>query len=133
MDDADDDRPGVARVDFSEAEEQSLARLASALGLVGMLQILLSGIAVVLLVIGVLMHLDRLSPLLLLVAALGLLYTGLPVWQGMLLREAGESIGRVASADEDDQEFLASAFRRLRAVFVIELVLGLYAVYKVIG
>jgi hypothetical protein len=130
MDDTDDDRPGLARVDFSEDEERSLGRLASALGLVGMLQILLSGIGVVLLVIGLLMKLQHMSLLLLLVGAIALLNTGLPVWQGVMLREAGESIGRVAGADDDDQEYLASAFRRLRTVFVIELVLALYALYQ---
>ena len=133
MDDADDDRPGVARVEFDEGEEQSLGRLASALGLVGTLQILLSGIGLVLLVIGLLMQVARMSLLMLLVGAIALLHTGLPVWQGVMLREAGESIARVAGSDDDDQEYLASAFRRLRVVFVIELVLAFYALYQAIG
>ncbi|MFY0541050.1 hypothetical protein [Nannocystis pusilla] len=67
---------------------------------------------------------------LVIVSVLGLLYVGLPVWQGMLLREAGEAIGKVAGSDEDDQEYLASAFRRLRAVFVVELVLALWPLVR---
>ncbi|MFY0541049.1 hypothetical protein [Nannocystis pusilla] len=44
MDDA-DEPAGVARVEFDEAEERSLVRLAGAMGLVGLLQVLWAGSA----------------------------------------------------------------------------------------
>jgi hypothetical protein len=46
-----------------------------------------------------------------------------------MLREAGETLGRVAGPDEDDQEFLMSVFRRLKVVFTIELLLALWGLY----
>ena len=127
MDDA-DEPVGVARVEFDEAEERSLVRLAGAMGLVGLLQMLLGGIGVVIALVVVVLARQPIE--LLIVSVLGLVYVGLPVWQGMLLREAGESIGKVAGSDEDDQEYLASAFRRLRAVFVVELVLALWPLVR---
>ena len=127
MDDA-DEPVGVARVEFDEAEERSLVRLAGAMGLVGLLQMLLGGIGVVLAVLA--LALSRHPIELVIVSVLGLVYVGLPVWQGMLLREAGEAIGKVAGSDEDDQEYLASAFRRLRAVFVVELILALWPLVR---
>lgn len=129
MDD-DDDRPGLARVDFSDDEERSLGRLASALGLVGTLQIVLSGLALVLVLIGFVMTLGNLSAALLLLSVLGVVYVGLPIFQGMLLREAGEALDKVAGSDEDDQEYLGSLFRRLRTVFVLELVLTVLHILK---
>ena len=119
---------GVARVEFDEAEERGLERLATAMGLVGLLQMLLGGIGVVLALLLVVQSGGH--PILLLVALLGVIYVGLPVWQGMLLREAGEAIGKVAGSDEDDQEYLASAFRRLRVVFIVELILALWPVVR---
>ena len=126
MQDVDDEPLGVARVDFTEDEERGLGRLASTLQLVGLLQIVLAGLAFVLASIGVLLGAWSLSPLFLLITGLGLAYVGLPIWQGVMLRESGELLGRVAGSDDDDQEHLASAFRRLRVVFMIELVLGLW-------
>ncbi|MCY1008069.1 hypothetical protein OV079_21425 [Nannocystis pusilla] len=127
MDDA-DEPAGVARVEFDEAEERGLVRLAGAMGLVGLLQVLLGGIGVVLALLVLVMARHPLE--LVIVSVLGLVYVGLPVWQGMLLREAGEAIGKVAGSDEDDQEYLASAFRRLRVVFVVELVLALWPLVR---
>ncbi|MDC0716057.1 hypothetical protein [Nannocystis bainbridge] len=127
MDDA-DEPIGVARVEFDEAEERGLERLATAMGLVGLLQMLLGGIGVVLALLLVVQ--SGAHPILLLVALLGVIYVALPVWQGMLLREAGEAIGKVAGSDEDDQEYLASAFRRLRVVFIVELILALWPVVR---
>lgn len=126
MQDVDDEPLGVARVDFTEDEERGLGRLASTLQLVGLLQIVLAGLAFVLASIGVLLGAWSLSPLFLLITGLGLAYVGLPIWQGVMLRESGELLGRVAGSDDDDQEHLASAFRRLRVVFMIELGLGLW-------
>lgn len=131
MKDVEDEPLGVARVDFTEAEEQGLGRLASTLQLVGLLQILLAGIVFVLAIIGVVMgalHLS--SPMFLIFTVLGLAYAGLPIWQGALLREAGDLVGRVASSDDDDQEYLASAFRRLRVVFMIEFGLAVWQVFQ---
>lgn len=128
--DADDEPLGVARIDFNEGEEGSLKRLAGVLQLVGSLQIMLAGITVVLALWLAALGLRVMSPVLLLVTLLGVVYAALPVWQGMLLREAGEQFGRVAGSDEDDQEYLASAFRRLRVVFLVEFLLGLYVTYR---
>jgi heme A synthase len=122
------DAPGLARIDFSEADEARMGRLAWAMGFVGLVQAVLGGLGVVLALLFAVEMLGRLGgaslPGLLLVALM-LVVTVLPVYQGIVLREAGESIGRVARTDDDDQEHLAAAFRRLRVVFAIEAALAL--------
>lgn len=132
MDEEIEDPPGLARVPLAEGEERSIRRLATAFGIVGLIQLLTAGIALTWLVIGMFPSMGMLlagGPVRLLLMALGLVYMALPLWQGVMLREAGETLGRIAGPDEDDQEFLASVFRRLKVVFTIELLLALWALY----
>ncbi|MBA3547830.1 MAG: hypothetical protein H0T76_15210 [Nannocystis sp.] len=132
MDEEIDDPPGLARVELEPGEERSMRWLASALGIVGMIQIVAAGLALLWMLVALIPSLGAIiggGATRLVVTALGLAYVALPVWQGVMLREAGETIGRVAGPDEDDQEFLASAFRRLKVVFTIELLLALWGLY----
>lgn len=132
MDDDANEGPGLARIGLDEEEERTLGRLAGALGIVGLIQMLAGGLVLLLAIVGVLASLGHLfggGAARLLVMVLSLAYAALPVWQGMMLREAGESIARVGGPDAEDQDFLASMFRRLRVVFVIELLLALWHGY----
>lgn len=121
------DAPGLARIDFSDADEARMHRLAWAMGVVGVLQTIFAGLGVLLAlwftatVVG---HIGRAPMAVLLSIVMMLAITVLPMWQGVVIREAGEFIGRVAGSDDDDQEHLAAAFRRLRVVFIIEAVLA---------
>jgi hypothetical protein len=130
MDEEADDPPGMARIGLDDGEERSLRRLSSALGIVGLIQIVAAGLALAWMLIALFTSLGMmLSGARLMVTLLGLAYVALPIWQGVMLREAGETFGRVAGPDEDDQEYLASAFRRLKVVFTIELLLALWGLY----
>ena len=109
-----------------------MRRLAGALGIVGLIQIVAAGIALTWMVVALFASFGALlggGGVRLVMTALGLAYVALPVWQGVMLRETGETFSRVAGPDEDDQEFLASAFRRLKVVFTIELLLALWGLY----
>ncbi len=121
------DAPGLARIDFSEADEARMHRLAWAMGVVGVLQTVFAGLGVLMALwftVTVFGHIGR-APLAVLLSVVMMLgVTILPMWQGIVIREAGEFIGRVAGSDDDDQEYLAAAFRRLRVVFIIEAVLA---------
>ena len=132
----DQDLPPLARVDFSEAEEQRMGRLAWAMGIVGLLQMVLGGIGLLFalwFVVLALGHLEREPLTTVLMMVMALMITALPLYQGVMLREAGERIGHAVSSDDDDQEHIAAAFRRLRVVFVIEAVLALLAlVYQLL-
>ncbi len=132
MDEEIDDPPGLARIELEPQEERSMRWLASALGIVGMIQIVAAGLALTWMLVALVPSLGGIlggGAVRLVVTALGLVYVALPVWQGVMMREAGETLGRVAGSDEDDQEFLASMFRRLKVVFTIELLLALWGLY----
>lgn len=136
MDDDADEGPGLARIGLDEDEERTLGRLAGALGIVGLIQMLAGGLVLLLTIVGVLASLGHLlggGAARLLAMVLSLAYVALPVWQGVMLREAGESIARVGGPDAEDQDFLASMFRRLRVVFVIELLLALWHLYDTLA
>lgn len=135
MDQEIDDPPGLARVELEPGEERGIRWLASALGIVGMIQIVAAGLALTWMIVALLPSLGMIlgGAARLVMSVLALAYVALPVWQGVMLREAGESLGRVAGPDEDDQEFLASAFRRLKVVFTIELLLALWGLYDELG
>lgn len=136
MDEEIDDPPGLARVELEPGEERGIRWLASALGIVGMIQIVAAGLALTWMLVALLPSLGMIlggGAARLMMAVLALAYVALPVWQGVMLREAGETLGRVAGPDEDDQEFLASAFRRLKVVFTIELLLALWGLYDELG
>lgn len=122
------DPPPLARIDFSAAEEARMNRLAWAMGAVGLLQSVLSGLGLLMALwfsVQALQHVARAPTQVLPSIVLALLGTGLPLYQGIVLREAGEYIGRAANTDDDDQEHIGAAFRRLKAVFIIEAVLAL--------
>lgn len=126
------DPPPLARIEFGEADEQRMGRLAWAMGIVGLLQCVLGGIGVLFalwLVVTVLGHFEREPIGTLVVVVVALMATVLPLYQGVMLREAGERIGHAASSDDDDQEHIAAAFRRLRVVFIIETLLALPLAY----
>ncbi len=119
---ADSDEPALARIEFSPDEEAGLSRLAWALGMVGAIQIGIAGI-------GLVMALVLFSKVALagaiggfLMVALLIAIIAVPLYQGLLLREAGESIGRVANTDDADQDHLMAAFRRFRVIFAIEAI-----------
>lgn len=136
MDEHADEPPGLARIGLEEDEERSLGRLAAALRLVGMFQIIAAGLVLLFTIVGLFGAFGRLFTLgaaRLIVMAMGMAYVALPIWQGVMLREAGDAIARVGGADMEDQDFLASAFRRLRVVFVIELLLALWHLYDELG
>ena len=136
MDEEIDDPPGLARVEFEPGEERTMRWLVSALGIVGVVQIVGAGLALTWMLVALLPSLGMVlggGATRLVTTVLGLAYVALPVWQGVMLREAGETLGRVAGPDEDDQEFLASAFRRLKVVFTIELLLALWGLYDKLG
>ena len=128
MAESSEEGPGLARIDFSEADEAQMRRLAWAMGVVGLCQSLLSGLGLLLALWGVAMllgHMGQAPLTVLLMGALLLGCTALPLYQGIVLREAGEYFGKVGSTDDDDQEHLGAAFRRLRVVFLIEAVLAI--------
>lgn len=136
MDEESDDPPGLARVELEPGEERGIRWLASALGIVGMVQIVAAGLALTWMLVALLPSLGVIlggGAARLVRSVLALAYVALPVWQGVMLREAGETLGRVAGPDEDDQEFLASTFRRLKVVFTIELLLALWGLYDELG
>lgn len=122
------DPPPLAHIDFSAAEEARMNRLAWAMGVVGLLQSVLSGLGLLMALwfsVQALQNVARAPTQVLPSIALALLGTGLPLYQGIVLREAGEFIGRAANTDDEDQEHIAAAFRRLKVVFIIEAVLAL--------
>lgn len=122
------DPPPLAHIDFSAAEETRMNRLAWAMGVVGLLQSVLSGLGLLMALwfsVQALQHVARAPMPVLLSIVLALLGTGLPLYQGIVLREAGEFIGRAANTDDEDQEHIGAAFRRLKVVFIIEAVLAL--------
>src|SRR5262245_42534266 len=92
------DAPGLARIEFGEADEARLSRLAWAMGLVGLLQCVLCGFGVLL---GLFFAVQMLAGIaeapVQFVAMLALIFTvtALPFYQGMVLREASEYIQRV--------------------------------------
>lgn len=136
MDEHADEAPGLARIGLEEDEERTLGRLAAALRVVGLFQILAAGLVLLFAIValfGTFGHLLSAGAARLIAMAMGLAYVALPIWQGVMLREAGEAIARVGGADMEDQDFLASAFRRLRVVFVIELLLALWHLYDELG
>lgn len=128
MDNEAEDPPGLARIELEPGEERTLRQLAGAMGIVGVLQLIFYGILLLwgLFVLFGFAGGHGVPVTGMLTIALGLVYAALPLWQGVMLRETGEAIGRVGGADGEDQDFLASAFRRLRVVFVIELLLSLW-------
>jgi hypothetical protein len=133
--DSPQDGPGLARIEFSDADEARMHRLAWAMGVVGVLQSIFAGLGLLValwVAATALGHLGRAPVMVLISVGLLLLVTSLPLWQGMLLREAGEFIGRVAGFDDDDQEHVVAAFRRLRVVFIIEAVLAVPLVFQVL-
>lgn len=130
-----DEGPGLARIDFSEGDEAQLHRLAWAMGIVGLLQTVFAGIGLLfaLFFITQMMKVISAAPMTgLLLVVWALMSAALPLYQGIVLREAGEYFGKVASTDDDDQAHLASAFRRLRVVFILEAVLVLPLAWKLI-
>lgn len=136
MDDDADDPPGLARIELAEGEERTLRRLAAAMGIVGVVQIVIYGIALTWMLVALAQSLGfalRAGAVGLAVLVFSLAYVALPIWQGVMVREAGEAFGRVGGPDADDQEFLASAFRRLKVVFVIELLVALWHLKDTFG
>jgi len=135
MDEDADDPPGVAHIGLDEGEERTLGRLARAMGIVGVIQIVFYGIGLTWALVVLLQSLSTLrgGVIGLGVIALTLAFVALPIWQGVMVREAGEAFGRVGGADGDDQEFLAAAFRRLKVVFVLELLVAVSDLYKALG
>lgn len=128
MAESSEEGPALARIDFSEADEAQMHRLAWAMGIVGLFQSVLSGLGLLLALWGVTQLLGHMgqSPFAVLIGCVLLIgCTALPLYQGIVLREAGEYFGKVASTDDDDQEYLGAAFRRLRVVFLIEAVLAI--------
>lgn len=130
-----DDPPPLAAIEFGEADERRMGRMAWAMSVVGLLQCLFGGIGLLfalwfaLQAMGQFEH-EPVAAVLL--AGMALLFTVLPLVQGVLLREAGESVRRAITSDDDDQEHIASTFRRLKLVFIIETMLALPILYGVL-
>jgi hypothetical protein len=130
-----DDPPPLASIEFGEADERRIARMAWAMGVVGLLQCVFGGLGMLFALwfaVQAMAQFERAPGAALLLGGMVLLFTALPLYQGILLREAGERVGRAVSSDDEDQEHIASAFRRLRLVFIIETVLTLPLVYGLV-
>lgn len=120
------------RIQFTEEEELRMHRLAWGMKVVGLLQSVISGLGLVFALLVVVSLFSRMVqvPLLMVAALMLLLVTGLPVYQGIVLREAGEYAEQAARGDEDSGDNIMSMFRRLRTVYLIEAVLVSLVAYK---
>jgi hypothetical protein len=112
------------RIDFTEEEELHMHRLAWGMKVVGLLQSVLAGLGLLMALLVVVTMFPRMVqvPVLALAAVLLLLVTGLPVYQGIVLREAGEYVELATRGDDDSRDNIMSMFRRLRVVYVLEAV-----------
>lgn len=133
------EQPGSAtplgRIEFTDEEELQMHRLAWGMKVVGLLQSVLAGLGLLMALFVVVMMLSRMMqvPLLALAAVMLLLVTGLPVYQGIMLREAGEYVERATRGDDDSRDNIVSMFRRLRVVYIIEAVVVSLLVLRVLA
>lgn len=121
------------RIPFTDADEAMIRSLAGwmtfmaivhivggALGLVGGSCLLFGGAMATL-------RVGALGAVLMALVVVVLAMCAALIWQGTLLLGAKQSFKEVANTDEADQEHLSRAFERLRTFFLVEMVIGGFA------
>ena len=132
------DEAGLGRIELSSGQAEAMAKLAGTLRVLGLVQAAVAGSALLVLVAALLVGiygedgpgLSGLPVLALVLIVLIVFQVAAPTLQGVMVAGAGNDLAAVARPDGRAQPRLLAAFARVRAVFLIEVVVALMLLVK---
>lgn len=136
-DDTEDDA-GQGRVELSEPQARTLARIGEQMRVLGLVQAVVAGAAVLLVLAAVAYALyNEHGPGLSGLGVLGTVFLALmlfqiaaPAVQGMMVFAASQDLAAVADPKQRHQPRLIQAFARMRQVFLLEILVALMLLVK---
>ncbi len=133
-----EEEAGQGRVELSDSQARTLGRLGEQLRVLGLVQAVVAGGALLLLLAAIAyalygpsgVGLSGVGVLALVFLALMLFQIGAPALQGVMVAAASNDLAAVADPKQRAQPRLIQAFARMRQVFLLEVIVALMLLVK---